>query len=140
MIDHFTIPSSLQGVEALEGKLENIASAWGLSQKQIFELNLILEEICTNLIEHGGAVPPDEIKVTFSLKDPLSTPDILLVTIIDHSLEFNPEQAGEPDIHLPLAERKAGGLGLYLVRHYTDHISYSRENNTNTLSIEYKLQ
>jgi len=135
MDEYFKITSSLNGLNDLRGHLERIASAWSLSKKQLFEINLIIEEICVNYMEHADNSAINGIGVKLSLEKAL-----LSITITDQGPEFDPTKVAEPDVHLPLDERKAGGLGLYLVRHYTDHISYTRTNNTNTLIIEKKLK
>lgn len=136
MIDHFTITSSLQGLKDLKGHLERIAFAWSLSKKQLFEINLILEEICMNSISHVKENNiTNEIGVTLSLEKLLLT-----ITVTDQNPEFDPTRVSDPDVWLPLHKRKAGGLGLYLVRQYTDHISYTRAGNTNTLIMTKELK
>ena len=133
-VEEFQIQNSSKGLGELRVNLERIASSWSLSKKQLFEINLLIEEIYANYTEHveNNRVHPVEIKLC-------REKDKLIIIITDHGPEFDPTKTADPDVHLPIEQRKAGGLGLYLVKHYADSISYSRTDNTNTLHIEIKL-
>ena len=135
MIEEFQIVNSFKGLNELRLNLERIALSWNFSKKQLFETNLIIEEICANYIEHLESNAISYIGVRLCLEK-----SKLLITITDKGPKFDPTKMADPDVHLPIDERKAGGLGLYLVRHYTDSISYARINNTNKLVIEKKLE
>ncbi len=135
MTENFQITNSMNGLNDLRLKLERIASAWSLSQTQLFEINLVLEEICMNYIEHTENAENSCIGVELVLEN-----STVFITITDTGPEFDPTKVADPDVCLPAHKRKAGGLGLYLVRHYIDKISYKRTNDTNVLFIEKKLK
>jgi len=135
MTKEFQIIGSLKGLDDLRVHLEKTALAWSLSQNQLVEINLILEEICSNYIEHGESNALNSIKIQLILENSL-----LSIRITDEGPEFDPTTVSDPDVHLPIDKRKAGGLGLYFVKHYTDSISYRRINNTNNLFIEKKIK
>jgi len=126
----FQIDNSLEGLDELKTHLNRIAASWGLSKKILFETNIIIEEICTNYMEHVEHNLHSPVEVELCLKD-----NILLIVITETGPKFDPTKTSKPDIHLPLEERKAGGLGLYLVQYYADSISYTRKKNTNILSV-----
>jgi anti-sigma regulatory factor (Ser/Thr protein kinase) len=133
-VENFQIEKSGKGLEELRTQLERIATSWNLSDQQLFELNLIIEEIYVNSIEHvaNRQMYPVQIKLC-------RDKDKLVITIADQGPKFAPTKTTDPDIHLSIDKRKAGGLGLFLVRHYADSISYTRTDNTNILHIEKKL-
>ncbi len=133
-VEEFQILNGGQGLDQLRLHLERIASSWSLSKKQLFEINLIIEEIYTNYTEHveDNRIHPVEIRLC-------REKDTLVITITDHGPEFDPTEPTDPDVTLPIDQRKPGGLGLYLVRHYADSISYTRTENTNRLQIVKKL-
>jgi len=120
-----------EGVESLHVALERIGEAWKISQRDLLELNLILEEICVNHMVHGKGRVEDHITVRLCKESAK-----ILCTVITHGPAFDPLTVLEPDVHLPLAQRKAGGLGIHLVRRYADGLSYTRERGTNRLVIE----
>ena len=134
IVEEFQIQNSSKGLDELRVNLERIASSWSLSKKQLFEINLIIEEIYANYTEHveNNTMHPVEIKLC-------REKDKLIIAITDHGPEFDPTKTPDPDVHLPIDKRKAGGLGLYLVKYYADSISYSRTDKTNILHIKKKL-
>ena len=130
----FTIVASPSGLKELQREVDELATPWDLSQKQLFEIHLILEEICTNYIEHSAA---DQLAtIDIQLQHRGST---LTITTTDTGPEFDPTAVEAPDTRLPMEEREAGGLGLHLVRHFTESITYSRKAHTNTLVITKDL-
>ena len=133
-VEVFQIQNSGKGLDELRVHLEEIASSWSLSKKQLFEINLIIEEIYTNYTEHAENNRLYPVKVKLCREK-----DKLGITITDQGPEFDPTGTTDPDVTLPIDQRETGGLGLYLVRHYTDTITYTRTDNTNTLHIEKKL-
>ena len=135
MLEKFQISNSLAGLETLRVNLARIAIAWGISEKQLFEINFLIEEICANSIEHTGPDAIDFIGVRLSLEKAN-----LVITITDHGPQFDPTETIDPDVNLPVGDREAGGLGLYLVKHFADTISYLRTDNTNTVTIEKKMK
>ena len=135
MIEKFQISNSLAGLNSLQVNLERIALSWGLSEKQLFETNFLIEEICANNIEHVAPEALDFVEVTLHLEK-----DTLFITITDHGPQFDPTKTTDPNVNLPVGKRKAGGLGLYLVKHFADSISYTRKKNCNIVYIEKKLK
>ena len=60
------------------------------------------------------------------------------MTIIfkDRGKPFNPLLVQEPDVNMPLTERKPGGLGVFIVKKLVSETSYTYENGQNILTIE----
>lgn len=46
---------------------------------------------------------------------------------------------GKLDVDAPLEERRAGGMGIQLVRSMFDRIDYSRDEGINRLELQLKL-
>jgi anti-sigma regulatory factor (Ser/Thr protein kinase) len=131
----FQIAGSLEGLEELQKRLEQLARSWGLSNKALFELNLVLEELCSNYIEHSGETSKGKVNIKLC-----RTSSEFVITISDSGPPFDPTITPSPDVKLPLAERQCGGLGLHFVRHFTDGIMYSREKSQNIVTIIKKIE
>ncbi len=62
------------------------------------------------------------------------------VTLVfkDSGKEFNPFAQSDPDLSLPMKERKKGGLGNFLIKHYADETchEYADGHNINTVVIK----
>ena len=96
------------------------------------ELDLVVEEIFMNIARHsypGGS--RGMVSVTYSV----SGPGELAVEFGDQGVEFNPLEAGPPELAPDLAHRRAGGLGVFLVKEFADSLSYRREKGWNRLTL-----
>ena len=132
----FKIANSSEGLGDLREFLERATHSWDLPAKTMLELKLILEELCVNHVEHSGVREAGYIDIALAIDDE----KCLTVTVKDSGPPFNPLDVPPPDITLPIEQRGEGGLGLYFVRHYTDSLTYSRDNNTNIVTMTKRIK
>ena len=132
----FKIANSSRGLENLRELLERATYSWNLPAKTMLELNLVLEELCANHVEHSGAPEAGCIEIALAIDDE----KCLTVTLKDSGPPFNPVDVPPPNITLPIEQRSAGGLGLHFVRHYTDSLTYSRDNNKNVVTMTKRIK
>jgi anti-sigma regulatory factor (Ser/Thr protein kinase) len=93
--------------------------------------NLAIEEFATNSIKYGYDDTEEHlIEVNLSLSN-----GELVLTILDDGRAFNPLEAPEPKVSLPVEDRPVGGLGIYLVRKLSDRMQYAREGGKNRLTL-----
>lgn len=136
-----SVTSSLQlsgcapNVNILAQKLESLAQQWSLTPKQVFEINLVLEELCVNIKNHGEAAEKTVIDITFEKE-----PDRINITIADNGISFDPTLATKVDTEQAIEERSVGGLGVHLVRKYVDSMEYSHEENRNILVLRKTIK
>jgi anti-sigma regulatory factor (Ser/Thr protein kinase) len=103
----------------------------GVPAETQFFANLAIEEFATNSIKYGFDDAEEHlIEVSLSLS---STE--LVLTLVDGGQAFNPLEAPEPKLDVPVDDRPIGGLGIYLVRKMADRMEYVREGNRNKLEI-----
>lgn len=119
----------------LEGFTEDFAQGSGLSDKDLFALQIIVEELVTNVIDYGG-VPAGEhaVRVDLSAED-----GELLIRITDRGAEYNPLLREDPDVTLSAEERPIGGLGVHFCKKLTDAQEYERRDGCNVLTLRKKL-
>ena len=53
----------------------------------------------------------------------------------DHGKSYNPLKKKEPDVSLPAEKRKAGGLGIFMMKKLVDSIEYERVGGENQITI-----
>jgi serine/threonine-protein kinase RsbW len=88
-----------------------------------FALRLAVEEVCTNLIQHGHADrDPGPIEIAAQRGH-----DRVTLTIRDHGRPFDPARAPPPDLTSDAESRQTGGLGWHLVKQLMDEIHYSAD-------------
>jgi anti-sigma regulatory factor (Ser/Thr protein kinase) len=126
------IKSRLSGVAIMNEQLAKMCKQWNISKDVAFSMNLALEEIVTNIINHGyGGREEYDIAIRFSLDK-----HNMRIQVKDSAPEFNPLDVEEPDdLGKPLEERNIGGLGIHLVKKFTDNFNYRRSKNKNIVTL-----
>jgi anti-sigma regulatory factor (Ser/Thr protein kinase) len=117
------------------GFTADFAARAGLGEKELFALQIIVEELVTNVIDYGG-IPAGEPagRVELSIVD-----SELRIRITDRGKEYNPLLRQEPDLTVPVEERPIGGLGIHFCRKLTDSQEYERLGDRNALTLKKKL-
>lgn len=114
----------------------NVATEAGLSEDGIFQCQLSVEEIFTNIVEHGYQYAGGDktIEIVCEWSD-----EALLIAIIDEAPPYDPLGSQEPDPDTPLWEREDGGWGVFFVKQYMDDIHYRLLNDRNHLFLKKKI-
>jgi anti-sigma regulatory factor (Ser/Thr protein kinase) len=130
-------PAKIDQIDALCEFVTAYASEIGMDGEAVYHCRLSVEEICTNIIEHGygdlynsGGV----IEVVCR-----ATPGFLSITLVDDAPAFDPLSLPEPDPSTPLWERQGGGWGVYFVKKFMDRVTYARHYERNYFTLEKKF-
>ncbi len=108
----------------------------GIDGRVSFELQLALDEACTNVITHGYAgMDPGSIILELTLH-----PDRAQLTITDFGHPFEPSEAPKPNLEAPLEERVEGGLGLHFIYTVMDEVDYKTDELGNRLYLTKLLK
>jgi serine/threonine-protein kinase RsbW len=93
----------------------------GLDEKACYEVQMAVDEACSNIIEHAyGGESEGEIQLNCQVQA-----EGLQVTIFDQGAPFEPEQMPELDTKAPLEERSRRGMGLFFIRKLMDRVEYN---------------
>ena len=106
-----------------------------LNDDILFTLDLCLEELITNIIKYAHEDRGKHL-IHITLE---KTENEVLLEIRDNGRPFDPTATAEPDLDVPLEERKIGGLGLHLIRNYVTSMEYTREGGQNITTLKKKL-
>ena len=128
---HFQIKNRCSELGVLNTTLVCLEKKWSLASKTILELNLILDELVSNIVEHGDSEQESTIDIRLTKKNAVIT-----LTVTDDGPPFDPTITPTVDITVPLEERKCGGLGIHLIRKFSDNCNYKRVKNQNVLTLE----
>ncbi len=123
------VPSDAAQLPALTQFLRQFWSDARLPPAQALPFELALEEVFMNVVLHGspaGTAP--RVEVSLRLSDAGLT-----MTVEDDGPRFDPLTVQPPDITANLAERRVGGLGVFLMRQMMDAVSYQRVGSRNQL-------
>lgn len=84
---------------------------------------IAVDEAVTNIIEHGYEGPPDGlIEIICEVE-----PETFTISIIDQGESFDPRNMSDVDIQRHVAQGRAGGLGIFLIRKIMDVVDYHHE-------------
>jgi serine/threonine-protein kinase RsbW len=123
-----TVAADLENLDQISQFVATVAKTANLSSKDTYRLRLAVDEIVTNIILHGYA--ENGLQGDIELKSHCN--DYALSIIVeDHAVPYDPRLAPEPDVTVPLEQRKIGGLGVYLTIRSVDEFRYEFVNNRN---------
>jgi len=111
--------ADLHNLAPIRDFVEHRAAALGAPPSIAADLVLATDEAVTNVIEHGyrGQRGALEIEVRREAQD-------VVIFVRDHAPPFDLTSVPAPDLNIPLDEREPGGLGIFLIRQYTDQVSH----------------
>jgi anti-sigma regulatory factor (Ser/Thr protein kinase) len=125
----FELSNKLTELEKLMGGVTAWCQQHSISEETVYEVNLIVDEVVSNIIRHGFNDDKEHtIKFGLSLEN-----DDLVMKVEDEGLHFNPLIIPPPDISRPMQERQPGGLGIFIVKKLTHDVQYRREGGRNFL-------
>ncbi len=134
---HFTLSGRRSEIPDLSAAVEAFGDANQLPVPKVFIINLELDELITNTVTHGsfGGTPDPKIEIHLRVDH-----DVLILTMEDNGNPFDPTIDTEPDTTSPLEAREVGGLGLHLVKSFSDRVSYEFVGGKNRLTLEHGLK
>lgn len=128
----FELDGNLGELGRLVEYVDQFCLAADLDGEAPFELNLVLEELFTNAVRHGGCEGmKNAVQVHFGLLENGG----VAVEYRDRGTPFDPTSVAEPDLAAPLSQRQPGGLGIHLLRQTMRDLRYQRAGDWNRLTM-----
>ena len=132
----FELKNELSELGQLCKNCEEVGRDINLSDKTIFEMNLALDELFTNIISYGFSDQQEHtIKINITIEG-----DQLQMRIEDDGVPFNPLASKTPDFQCGIEECKIGGLGIHLIKKLMDDVHYQRVSDKNVLVLRRKFK
>lgn len=121
--------ATLDNLEKITRQVVLCAREAGLSEKAVYDVEVAIDEACTNIIEHSyGSSNQGEIECICQV-----LPDGVKILLRDTGCYFNPDRIPTPDLNTPLTARKPRGLGLYFMRKLMDEVYFDPCEGQGTL-------
>lgn len=127
-----TFPGQFDSLTAIGKFVTQAAEAAGLGACAIYNVQMAVDEACSNIIEHAyGGKERGDIECTCRINDAGLT-----VILRDHGRPFDPTCVPEPDRCATIKECKVGGLGVYFMRQLMDQVHFEfMPNSGNVLTM-----
>jgi len=128
---NITLTAERQNLKRFIHFITDFARKGGLDDQRIWELELVADEIFTNIIKYAYPQQKGHIEVNCRLNK-----NRILLEIYDHGIPFNPLSYPNPEIVPDIRKIRTDGYGIFLVRRLMDHIVYRRVGSRNCLVLE----
>ncbi len=122
------LDATMADLPAILSFVETACLDASVNPELLFDLQLAVEEACSNVIEHAYRSGRGYLLVRFETAN-----GDVVITLRDHGHPFDPKQVAAPNLSLPLKKRPVGGLGLHLMRTLMDEVRFDFAPGQNTL-------
>jgi sigma-B regulation protein RsbU (phosphoserine phosphatase) len=130
------LSNNIQEVRVLAIFIEGICEDMCISDTMTSGINLALEEAVVNVMNYAY---PEGMQGDILLEVTGNEQELKFV-LKDSGVPFDPTAYKEVDAMLYAESQTIGGLGIHLMRHYTDGMSYERTDGHNVLTMIKKLK
>lgn len=114
------VPSSTENLALIREFVTSVGRQATLSDEEITQLELAVDEACANVIEHAyGHDITKDVSVRATFDD-----EKLLISVIDEGRGFDPGNVQQDSVEELVHARKSGGLGIRLIRTLMDEVRY----------------
>jgi serine/threonine-protein kinase RsbW len=114
------VKSSTDNLSQIRDFTRAAAQESGFSEDTTGKIILAVDEACTNIIKHAYKNSSEgEITLSIKLEEEKFT-----ISIIDHGTHFDPTGIPEPDLKQYYKQKRAGGLGMFLMKRLMDEVNY----------------
>lgn len=118
------LPAKIEVLELLTDLIKTISKNIGFNENKIYQINLAIDEIVTNIITHSYR---NDSKETFQI-EMIPRTDGLYVCIYDYGIPFNfDENIDKYNQETVSVDQPVGGIGLHLAKQSVDQIWYESE-------------
>ena len=118
-----TFPSDMGTAHCLIGEVMEIVRAEQWDEKDLFALELVLEEALTNAVKHGNDSDPSKV-VRFDCKLNKSK---VYVRVGDEGAGFDPRALPDPRDHDN--QLAVSGRGVLLMTHFATQVAWNERGN-----------
>ncbi len=133
-MDERRFPRELGSLEPMSRFVAAYLDSRGIDPEHSFTIDLLIEELFTNMLKYGKGGGSD-VGLGLAGEGP-----VVVITLRDFDVEpFDVTAVPEVDTSSPLDERRPGGLGIHLVRRFSDNFRYEYKDRDVIITITKKL-
>ena len=130
-----TLKNRLSDLDKIKAAVSKMSGAIDCTRRKVKEIDLILEELFTNVVCHGFTDNKEhDIDISLSCDD-----TVLEIRMEDDGEPFDITSSPPPDTCCALEKRGIGGLGIHFVKHFIDECKYYRKKNKNIIVLKKNI-
>lgn len=118
-----TVPSSLENLSLIRALVKSYLEFHKVETKDIFQLLTVVDELATNVVEHGYQYNPGDIIIEVEKLN-----DLIVLIVEDNGIGFDDSKVSKEE----------GGMGLFLARSIADNFKIEKKINGTIFRVEKK--
>ncbi|MBI4427648.1 MAG: ATP-binding protein [Ignavibacteriales bacterium] len=126
---------SVKSLESVFSFIADFFRTHNVNDDVAFTVKFAVEELFTNLVKYN---PSSQSEISLNLE--IEGRNIVVRITDTESQPFDPTKSPEPDLQAPLEKRRAGGLGIFLVKRMIDRIEYHHTDKMSTITLVHSLE
>ncbi len=122
-------------LERVNQFIEEIGAELRLDDELLMNLNLVMEEMVSNVIFYAypeGTTADIELLAESDGKE-------LTFVLSDQGEAFDPTAKEDADVDIDPAEREIGGMGIFIVKNIMNRVTYQRLEGRNLLTMQKSI-
>ena len=129
------IKNRVDELERVARFVDDIGEELGLDMELKMNLNLVIEEMVSNVIFYAY---PEGVEADIELLADSDGKE-LTFTLSDQGKEFDPTMKDDANPDINPAERDIGGMGIFIVKNIMNKVSYQRLEGKNLLTMKKNI-
>lgn len=126
------LKNRLVDLDKIKKAVAEMSTAVECTKRKFKEIDLILEELFTNVVCHGFTDNKEhDINISLTCDD-----TSLMIRMEDDGKPFDVTAAIQPDTKCAIEKRCVGGLGIHFIKHFIDECEYYRKKNKNIIVLK----
>ena len=130
------IKNQISELERVAQFIEEIGEELHLDMEMQMNLNLVMEEMVSNVIFYAYPKESDSEIELLAKSDGKK----LTFVLSDQGKEFDPTAKEDADPDVNPAEREIGGMGIFIVKNIMNHVTYQRLEGKNLLTMTKNIE
>jgi len=133
----YKVGCSIENLKGVRDFIRTSLKNHGISDLEVSEMVLAMDEMCSNLMIHAHHCNPDDL---FELNIHVEKNSPLIFELIDDGTVFDINEFNTPALDSIVHEKRKGGLGIRLVKSIMDKIEYQKTGGRNICHLEKSVQ
>ena len=132
----YKVGCSIENLKGVRDFIRTSLKNHGVSELEISEMVLALDEMCSNLMIHAHRCNPDDL---FELHIIIDENNPVVFEIVDDGTVFDINDFSEPSLDNIVHEKRKGGLGIRLVKSIIDKVEYQSNKGKTVCRLTKKV-
>lgn len=134
-----TVPASMEHLGQVMSLTEEILRQAGCGEDDERLIGISVEEIFTNIASYAYGQGEGQVTIEFEILGEDREREAV-VCFRDRGIPYNPLERKDPDLGLPIQQRPVGGLGIYMVKKFMDHVDYRYDSGNNVTTMRKRFR